>query len=345
MWHQLIYKSIKLFFLRMKKDYSLLKNKKILVTGGLGFIGSNLALRLENIGAKVTLTDISMNNKYRLAPKENNFEIIESDIANYDDVRVLVENKDIIFHLAAQTSHSFSMKRPLLDTQINVLGTLNILEAIRHQNPSGRLVFTSTKGVTGIPSKIPVDEETPVDPLDIYSANKLLLEYYCKIYRNHFGLKYTIIRLTNVFGPRQQISSPSMGILNFFIGQALKDKEITIYGEGNQLRDYNYIDNVIDALLLSAIKKSAIGEIFYLGSNIGTKFRDMAEEIVETVGKGKIVYIPYPENAKKIEVGDFIVNPKKLKEKLNWEPRVSFKEGIKKTVEFYKNHPEYLNLG
>jgi len=325
----------------MKDKFAILKNKRILITGGLGFIGSNLALRLNELGAKVTLTDVNLDNKNRLSPMESEFEIIANDITKYEGLEELVKDKDIIFHLAAQTSHSFSMQKPLVDTKINVIGTLHVLEAIRKVNPEVRIVFTSTKGVTGKPNKLPVDEETPVDPLDVYSANKLLLEYYCRIYQNHFGLKYSIIRLTNVFGPRQQIKSPSLGILNFFIGQALKGETITIYGDGEQLRDYNYIDNVVDALILACIEENAIGEIFYLGSNVGTKFKDMAKKIVEIVGKGQLKYVPYPDTAKKIEIGDFVVNPKKLKEKLGWEPKISFEEGIKLTVEFYRNHPEY----
>jgi len=326
----------------MNYRFEELKGKNILVTGGLGFIGSNLALRLKDIGANVTLTDINLANKFRLSPREDEFEIIKCDITNTEKVRELINGQDIVFHLAAQTSHAFSMQKPLTDTKINVIGTLNVLEAIRKNDTNIRVIFTSTKGVTGIPNKLPVDETTPVNPLDVYSANKLLLEHYCRIYRNHFGIDYTIIRLTNVFGPRQQIKSPSLGILNFFIGQALKGEKITIYGEGNQLRDYNFIENVIDALLLASTNEKAIGEIFYLGSNVGTKFKDMAKKIVETVGKGHIEHIPYPSHARKIEIGDFVVNPAKLKKILDWEPRISFDEGIKKTVEFYKNHLEYM---
>ncbi len=182
---------------------------------------------------------------------------------------------------------------------------------------------------------------TPTDPLDVYSANKLLAENYCKIYNHHYNIEYSILRFTNIFGPRQQISSPSLGILNFFIGQAMKDETITIYGDGNQLRDYNYVENAIDALLLCATKEEAKNEIFYLGSNIGTKFKDMVSTIVEAVSKGNIKFVPYPTVAKKIEIGDFIVDYSKLRNSLGWEPKVSFRQGIEKTVDFYKNQSEH----
>lgn len=319
-----------------------IKNKNILVTGGLGFVGSNLALRLHNLGANITLTDINTKNLYRLSPKEDSFLIKETDITDNSQVEQMIENYDIIFHLAAQTSHAFSMKKPQVDSNINIIGTLNLLEAIKNNNSKAKLVFTSTKGVTGIPLNLPVNEETTNKPLDVYSANKLLTEEYCKIYQHHYDLDFTILRLTNVFGPRQQITSPSLGILNFFIGQALKGEKITIYGEGNQLRDYNFVENAIDALLLCATNDKAKGEIFYLGSNKGVKFKDMANTIIDIVGKGEIQYIPYPSTAKKIEIGDFIVDFSKLKNLLEWEPKVSFKEGIEITVEFYRNHLEYL---
>ncbi len=319
-----------------------LTNRKILITGGLGFVGSNLALRLLKEGANITLSDINTKNKYRLSPNEEEFIIKECDITNFNQVNELIDDYDFVFHLAAQTSHTYSMKNPRIDTDINVKGVLNVLEAMKENIPDARLIYTSTKGVAGIPPSLPVTEETPTDPLDVYSANKLLAENYCKIYNHHYNLDFSILRLTNIFGPRQQISSPSLGILNFFIGQAMKDETITIYGKGNQLRDYNYVENAIDALLLCATKEEAKNETFYLGSNIGTKFKDMASTIVEVVGKGTIKFVPYPTAAKKIEIGDFIVDYTKLRKSLGWEPKISFKQGIEKSINFYKSHPEYF---
>jgi len=319
-----------------------LRGKKVLITGGLGFIGSNLALRLKNLRADVTLLCRNLEKKYRLSPYENDFNILKGDITNTEFVGESIKNMEIIFHLAAQTSHSYSLKEPLKDSEVNIGGTLNVLDSIRKYNSKAKLVFTSTKGVTGIPKSLPVNEETPSNPLDFYSLNKLAAEEYCNIYRRLFDIDYTIIRLTNVFGPRQQINSPSLGILNFFIGQAMKNQTLTIYGEGNQLRDYNYIDNTIDALILCATKSKAKGELFYLGTNIGTKFKDMANTILEIVGKGEITYVPYPSEASKIEIGDFIVDYTKLNKQLGWYPKINFREGIEKTVEFYSRNSKYF---
>ena len=322
---------------------SKIENKTFLITGGLGFIGSNLALRLNDLNANVIVSSRNLDNLYRLSPKEDEIEVKKSDITIFSQVKEIVANTDVIFHLAAQTSHAYSMKNPQNDTEINVQGTLNLLESIKEVNEEVKLVFTSTKGVTGIPEKLPVDENTPSAPLDVYSINKLTAEEYCKVYQNHYGLDFTILRLTNIFGPRQQVTSPSLGILNFFIGQALKNKTITIYGDGNQLRDYNYVENTIDALLLCASEENAKNETFYLGSNIGTKFKDMAQTIIDVVGKGEMKFIPYPTDANKMEIGDFIVDYSKLNEKLNWKPKINFREGIELTVDFYKKHPEYLS--
>jgi len=203
------------------------ESKKILVTGGLGFVGSNLSLRLKDLNCKVTIADKELKNSFRLAPYEKHFTIKRCDLTDYDQIHKIVGGYDIVFHLAAQTSHAFSMKNPQLDADINVRGTLNLLEALRNNNENAKFVFSSTKGVSGTPSSLPVNEETPTNPLDVYSANKLLAEEYCKIYNNHFDIDFSILRLTNIFGPRQQITSPSLGILNFFIGRAMKDEIIT----------------------------------------------------------------------------------------------------------------------
>jgi UDP-glucose 4-epimerase len=207
-------------------------------------------------------------------------------------------------------------------------------------NSSPHIIYTSSKGVAGIPDKLPVNEMSPTNPLDVYSANKLITEEYFKIYNAHFDIPFTTFRLTNVFGPRQQISSPSLGILNFFIGQALQDRTIKIFGDGSQLRDYSYIDNVIDAFTLALSNSKAIGATYYLGSNIGTPFVTMAEKIVEEVGLGTIEKVEYPETAKKIEIGDFVVDYSKIKHELGWTPQIDFETGIGLTIDYYRERLE-----
>jgi len=318
--------------------------KNVLITGGLGFVGSNLALRLRELGANITIADKNTERLQRLSPYETDFEIVQADIRKYSNIENLVLNKEIVFHLAAQTSHLFSMKEPIIDTEINVIGTLNILEAIRKKNDKAKFILTSTKGVTGVPETLPVVEGSHNVPLDVYSTNKLILEKYCHVYQHHYNLSYSILRLTNIFGPRQQISTPSLGILNYFIGKALKDEEITIYGDGMQKRDYNYISNTLDALLLCASKNEANGEIFYLGTNRGILFKNMAQKIVDIAGSGSIRFVPYPETAKKIEIGDFVVDSSKLQNMLKWKPKISFEKGLELTIDFYKKNPEYFDM-
>jgi len=320
-----------------------LKEKNILITGGLGFVGSNLAVKLHEMGNNVVITYRNPKRKYRLKPYENDIESHKIDIRDYNKLNSLIKKADIIFHLAAQTSHPESMKDSFYDTDVNVIGMLNVLESIRKDNKDAILVFTSTKGVVGIPEELPVTEETPLKPLDVYSANKILCENYCRIFSHHYGIKYSILRLTNVFGERQQITSPRIGILNFFIGRAMKNEIITIYGDGEQKRDYNYITNVIDALILCATNENALGNTYFLGTNRGIKFKEMANKIVKMVGKGEVKHIPYPETAKKIEIGDFIVNYNKIKRDLGWEPKITFEDGLQKTINYYQEHSEYFD--
>ena len=224
-----------------------LKINNALVLGGLGFVGSNLAHYLMKNDIDVTLASRNNNKKYRLDEYENEAKVVNLDIRDYDKLLEIVSSSDydVIFHLASQTSHSYSMENPVYDTEVNCVGTLNLLNAIKNLNSSPHIIYTSSKGVAGIPDKLPVNEMSPTNPLDVYSANKLITEEYFKIYNAHFDIPFTTFRLTNVFGPRQQISSPSLGILNFFIGQALQDRTIKIFGDGSQLRDYSYVDNVI----------------------------------------------------------------------------------------------------
>ncbi len=317
---------------------NLLFNKKIIVTGANGFIGSNLIDFLLGEGAIVYATSKNGEITKKLENSKKKLTIIKWDLAN-DEFPNIDDEIDFIFHLAAQTSHTNSMIDPINDIKVNLIATISLLNKYKHKNT--KIIFTSTKGVTGKPEHIPINESTPTNPLDVYSANKLNCENYFKIYHRHYGLNYSILRVTNVYGPKQQITSPSKGILNYFIGQAIKNDVIYIYGDGSQLRDYTYISDCIDALIKLAISDKANCEIFYLGSGIGTKFIDMAKLIVKITGSGKIVFKEYPESAKNIEIGDFVVDNTKLKKLLNWEPKVNLEEGLKLTINYYKKNEKY----
>jgi len=319
------------------------ENNSILVTGGLGFIGSNLVNYLVEQGHKVYYTGRNFEeNKHKLSKLcIQRAKFIEWDLTNEIPIS-FPASIDYVYHLAGQTSHSYSLENPLIDLKVNVEASLRLLLYLKQIKFTGKFIYASSKGVTGIPEKLPVNEDSISKPIDFYSANKFIVEEYLRIFNLQFGLNYTILRVTNVYGPLQTINSPKKGILNFFIGLAIQGKDITIYGEGKQLRDYTYIDDCISALELIRTSNSTDNETYYLGSGIGTEFHTMAELVVKSVGKGGIRYIPYPRNAKSIEIGDFIVNNTKLKS-IGWKPTVTLEDGIRKTVEYYSvNLDNYL---
>jgi len=314
---------------------------KVLITGGLGFIGSNLAHRLVSQGSDVTLFTRTRNKAMNIKEIKDEVSIIEGDMKNFPSE--IVTDQDVIFHFAGQVSHSASFKDPFYDLDINAKGTLQVLEACRQLNPKTHVIFPGTRGQYGKPEKLPVTEETPYDPLDLYGVSKTAAEYYCRLYWKIHGLPTTVIQNSNVFGPRQQINHGEYGILNFFIGLALQNKEISVYGDGSQIRDYNFVENIVDACLLIAKNKKAFGEKFLLGSGQGIKFIDMVETVIDAVGSGTHTSVPFPEFAKKIDVGDFVIDPSKARNIIGWEPKIGFKEGVKITADFYRERlQDYL---
>jgi len=319
--------------------------KEILITGGLGFIGSNIALRCVENNANVTLFDSKVDDLKNIKEIKGKVKIVKGDILDFDFIKELVKRKDVIFHLAAQTSHIVSMENPWLDIDVNCKGSINILEACRKNNPNVRIVFASTVTAAGVPKVTPVNEELQEFPVSIYDANKLIIERYMKLYYKNFGLKTTVLRLANVFGERQQLTNPKRGILNYMIGRVMLQEPIIVYGDGSFIRDYTYVQNFVDAFLLVAISENTIGEFYILGSGNGMTFKEMVakvnENVKDIIGNGtEIKNVPFPEGEKKIDSGDFIADYSKLKKATGWYPRVSFEEGLKRTVLFYKERFE-----
>ncbi len=220
---------------------------------------------------------------------------------------------------------------------MNCLGMINVLEACRKYNDSAKIVYASTRGVIGEPVYLPVDELHPLNPTDIYGVNKLAAEKYCRIYNSVYGTRTTALRLNNVYGPRCQMRYNHYGILNWFIGLALLDKVLPVYGDGSQTRDYVYIEDVINAFLLSVSNK-ANGEVFFVGSGVETRFIDMVNIIIDCVGRGKYQNVPFPELIAKVDIKRFSVNINKIKRTLSWEPKTTIREGIRKTVEFCRSN-------
>lgn len=315
-----------------------------LITGGAGFIGSNLAIRLSDHDIDITILD-SMNEEYggnqkNLKPIAGDIELRVGDIRDKDIIRELIKDVDIIFHLAAQLSRPISMNHPEEDIDINCRGTINLLEALRKHNPQARFVYTGSQATFGKPTELPITEETADKPVDIYGANKLAAEHYGRIYNSAHGIPTVSLRLTNVYGPRAQLSNPNYGVINKFLRRALEDKILTVYEPGTMRRDPIFVDDVTDALVRAAIEPDAVGKTFVIGSCSPVSIRHLAEQIVEIVETGRVEMTDWPDDWASIRVGDIYVNPDRAYEVLGWEPRTELDEGLRQTVDFYQQHKE-----
>jgi len=320
-------------------DILSLKDKKVLITGGCGFIGSNLTRRLINDGAKVTLLVRSRKNKELIKDVESKLEIVEGNILDLNCVKKAIKDKDFLYHLAWQTDLKKSMLQPREDLKNDCLGLINILEVCRTENPNIKIIFTSTTTVIGITDKTPAEEHQETNPLSIYEANKLLAEKYFYIYSKIHKLKTTILRLSNVFGEGQKVDNPNRGVLNFMIGKALRNEPLTVYGTGNFIRDYCYVQNYIDAFIL-ATKDETNGEVYVLGSGEGLTFNDVVrkiEEITEdlTGKKVEVTHVAWPEEDNPINKRNFIADYRKFNRATGWYPRISFEEGLRRTIKYY----------
>ncbi len=325
----------------MDFDFSGMAGKNALITGGAGFLGSNLAKKLVELNANVTLFLSTGKDKKNVADIENKIKIIEGNLTNDADVSDAVKNKDYIFHFAWQTDLKKSMQNPKGDLMADVLGTISLLEICKKENPRVKIIFASTTTVAGLPLKIPTNENHPENPLSIYDANKLLAEKYLQIYFKN-GLKFCILRLSNVFGEGQRIDTPNRGVLNFMIGRALRGEKLTVHGKGDFIRDYCYVQNYIDAFILAALSEKTNGEIYVLGSGEGRTMNEVVEKIKkiteDLTGKGVVIeHISFPEGENEINKRNFVADFSKFKNDAGWFPRISFDEGLNRTIEFYLN--------
>ncbi len=341
-----------------------LDGQEVLIIGGAGAIGSCLAIKCVELGARVTILDnltpetganlanlkeihgqinFTSNAKLHLRLGDSQVEFIRGDLRD-ENLKEIVKEKDIIFNCAAQVSHTLSMKDPYLDLDINIKGTLNLLEACRHFNPQARIIHTGSRSEFGATRTLPIGESCPDNPTDIFSANKLGAELYYKIYHRVYGLFTVTLRLTNVYGPRAQLNNPGYNFINFFVGKVLQNQEITVYEPGTQLRDICYVEDAVEAMILAAQKDTSSGKVYIVGTGIGTCPKELAKLIVETAESGSFRMIPWPPERKVLEPGDIILDYSLIKKELDWEPKTSIKEGIKKTIDFYKERlSDYLN--
>lgn len=320
--------------------------RSTLITGGLGFIGSSLARRLVSLNAKVTLVD-------SLIPQYggnlfNIHDIKEKVVVNITDVRdphameYLIQGKDYLFNLAGQTSHLDSMKDPQTDLDINASAQLSILEACRHHNPDIKVVFASTRQLYGKPDYLPVDEGHPVRPVDVNGINKLAGEWYHLLYNNVYHIRACALRLTNTYGPGMRVKDARQTFLGIWIRNLIEGKPILVYGDGQQLRDFNYVDDVVEALLKAALLPEAEGEVFNLGSKENTNLKDLAQMMVELWPGGQYEVVPFPSDLKAIDIGDYYSDYTKAEKILGWSPQVPLREGLQTSLQFYaEHHPHY----
>jgi len=303
---------------------------KIVITGGLGFIGSHLSDLLSKQKHQIVLITKSFSKTSNIPHKSKNVKIEKLDVTNFSKLGLFLEKTkpDVIIHLAGNTSHSSSFEKPLSDVDVNAKSTLFILEKIRNLNKKCKFILGSTFIVVGKPKKLPVNENSICEPTTIYGANRLLSEYYCKIFHQVYDIDTRIFRITNSYGPREQII-PKKNAVNFIIHSALKDKKITIYEKGKFFRDLIYVSDVVSGINI-ILKKGKPGNLYWISSGKKTWFYDLAKSLRKSTNC-KINFISSPTYTKKVDVGNFIVNNSKLKS-LGWKPKISLEEGIKKTL-------------
>ena len=317
------------------------RGKKILITGGLGFIGSNLARRLVDLGARVTLVDSLIpeygGNLFNIAGLEDQVQVNISDVRDQHSMRYLVQGQDYLFNLAGQTSHMDSMEDPGTDLEINCRAQLSILEACRRYNPRIKVVFASTRQIYGKPDYLPVDEKHLLRPVDVNGINKMAGEWYHILYNNVYELRACALRLTNTIGPRMRIKDARQTFLGVWVRLLLEGKTFEVWG-GEQLRDFTYVDDVVDAFLLAAASKEANGEVFNLGCERVIGLKALADLLVEVNGGGRYEIRSFPPDRKRIDIGDYYADYSRIRSVLEWEPKVSLREGLARTVAFFRDN-------
>ena len=321
------------------------RGKHVLITGGLGFIGSNLAHRLVDLGADVLIVDSLIpeygGNIFNVHTIEDRLRINIADMRDEFGLRYLVQEQDIIFNLAGQVSHTDSMIDPYTDLEINARSQLSLLEACRHGNPTTKIVFASTRQIYGRPNYLPVDERHPLQPTDVNGINKLAGEWYHIVYHNVYGLRTVSLRLTNTFGPRMRIRDARQTFIGWWIRQLLEGQTLNIFGDGLQVRDFNYVDDVVEALLMVAAHNVADGQIYNLGGDEPINLINLARLMIEVNGGGDFVLKPFPDDRKRIDIGDFYGDYRKIRSKLGWRPVVGLREGLTRTMDYFRANIEH----
>ncbi|HXW07254.1 MAG TPA: NAD-dependent epimerase/dehydratase family protein [Vicinamibacterales bacterium] len=324
------------------------RGRRVMITGGLGFIGSNLARQLVGLGADVLIVDSLFpdygGSLYNISGIEHCLRTNIADIRDRYAMEVLVRGHEVIFNLAGQVSHIDSMQDPQTDLEINCRAQLSMLEACRRHNPSVRVVYAGTRQVYGRADSLPVDEGHLVRPADINGVNKAAGEYYHLLYNNVFGVRASSLRLTNVYGPRQLLKHNRQGFIAWFVRLAIEGREIEIFGDGSQLRDFVYVDDAADAFLRAGASAACDGGVFNVGGDAPISHADLVRLLLDVAGTGTVRLVDWPEDRKRIDIGSFYLNSTKFRRAVGWQPLVSLRDGLERTVAFYRAHlHQYLD--
>src|SRR5687768_14739 len=318
-----------------------------MITGGLGFIGSNLARQLVPLGADVLLVDSLIpdygGNLFNIEGLANRVRVNVADVRQQSTMNYLVRDRDVIFNLAGQVSHIDSIRDPYTDLEINCRSQLTVLEACRNHNPGVKVVFAGTRQVYGRPHSLPVDETHLVQPTDVNGINKAAGEYYHLVYNNVYGIRACSLRLTNVYGPRQLIRHNRQGFIGWFIRLAVENREIQIYGDGTQLRDLVYVDDAAEAFLRAGASEASNGQVFNVGGLEPISHRALVQMLISVAGCGRYRFVEWPPDKKAIDIGDFYADSALIARTLGWRPVTRLREGLAKAIAFYRAHmPHYV---
>jgi UDP-glucose 4-epimerase len=319
------------------------RGRRVLVTGGLGFIGSNLCRTLADLGAEVLAVDSLLpdygGNLFNLDGYEGRVRVNVADVRGYA-MEYLVRGQELLFNLAGQVSHLDSMTDPFTDLEINCRSQLWILEAARKNNPELKVVYASTRQVYGKPQRLPVDESHLLNPTDVNGINKISGEFYHLVYHQVYGIRASSLRLTNTYGPRQLIKHNRQGFIGWFVRQAALGEEILLFGDGQQKRDFNHVDDVVDAFLRAGALDASDGQVFNLGHAEPVSLLELVKLLLDVAGGGSYRLVPFPPERKRIDIGDFHADTSKVREALGWTPCVPLREGLRATVDYYRQHRE-----
>jgi UDP-glucose 4-epimerase len=316
------------------------RGRRVLITGGLGFIGSNLARRLVELGSEVVLVDSLTpqygGNRANIRGIEDRLTVNISDVRDAHSLPSLIRGRELVFNLAGQTSHVDSLHDPFTDLDINCRSQLSILETCRHEDPEVKIVFASTRQLYGRPQYLPVDERHPLAPVDPNGVNKAAGEWYHLVYGEIYGLRCSVLRLTNTYGPRMRVKDDRQTFLGTWLRLAVEGQELLVFGDGTQRRDFTYVDDAVEAFLLAGASPEADGEVFNVGGEPPVSLRELAELLVEIAGGGSYRLVPFPEERRSIDIGDYFADDAKIRRRLGWEPRVGLREGLDRSLAYYR---------